>query len=181
MLFCFSSCGGLPAIPGVPWLVNTSLCLNLHLHTAFSLLCLGPDFLLLLRTRVTGLGFTLMYDLILITSAKTLFPKEVIFTSARGQDFRSHSAQKHVFSTRPERAGLRWPCHGTEPLLQPSVCFRTSIYQGLCPRPAALMQSLAGEAYRLEGNRHGSRFLSISGNPAIQLAVSTSIHGGLDR
>lgn len=117
MLFCFSSCGGVARISGVPWLVNTSLCHNLHLHTAFSLLCLGPDFLLLLRTRVTGLGFTLIqYDLILITSTKTLFPKEVIFTSARGQDFRPHNAQKRVFSTRPERAGLRWPCHGMEPL-----------------------------------------------------------------
>lgn len=99
MLFCFSSCGGLPAIPGVPWLVNTSLCLNLHLHTAFSLLCLGPDFLLLLRTRVTGLGFTLIqYDLILITSAKTLFPKEVIFTSVPGVRISDHTVPRNMSS-----------------------------------------------------------------------------------
>ena len=59
----------------------------------------------------------------LITSAKTLFPKEVII-SARGQDLRSHNAKKCVFSTCPKRAGLCWPCHGMDPLC--SLGFKTS-------------------------------------------------------
>ena len=65
--------------------------ISVFISTWLSSLCPCPNFPLLIKKLVLGLGpilieYDLEYDLYLIPSAKTLFPNEVAFTGSGGQD-----------------------------------------------------------------------------------------------